>query len=866
MYHSFGRKYPHFLSLLSFALFAKHSFSAVPLSSVFAAAVLGIIADRFLIGNLLSFALPFWILTMLLSLAGFILFNRFNRRKTHSTAALFILSTVFAVFGLHHYLHWYRSASDEIGFLVANAAFPAVLQGTVIETLRILPPPKPDPGRVFDVQERTLFTLQAEKLRNNGGWLSVSGKVAVSIDGSKTGLHIGDKVNIIGKLSKPMPPQNKGDFDYAAMLRTYRIISTVRVACPDAVVLVPPESKTFTRFFTTDYWYIGTLRFFETIRLAARNNLKKVMSPEALPFAEAMLLGFRENVDEDTVVSLIETGTMHILSISGLHIALVALTLALLLNIFGVHRKVIAGILIGIVLIYFFLTDVRPPALRATVLVCVVSASVLSGRRAVGINSLSASALFVLFINPAELFQFGTQLSFIATGTFLWTPSPESFRRFIAGKTNLGKNRYKDRDTDADAETIIYRCISSFAVLVIVSTIVWLISVPLILAQIHVFTPVSIVVNPLLGLPMTAALLSGFAAAFFGSVPILGYISGLCADYSFLLLFNGIEFFQQLGGHYYMYAPPVWWNIVFYILFCAFTFLPLKRPKMKTIAAVLLLWSAVGITAGYIRDFNRWYNDRLTVTVCSVGHGGGTIITMPNKKTVIYDAGCFSSPKRAADVLSVALWRQGKMKIDAVIISHHDKDHCNGLAKIAERFHIGRIYVSPKMFSQMFLHCNDAALNELRQTLQKYKIPVITLMENDGLGLQGAHIFYPPRSGITDDSVNASSIVLRLEHRGTGILLPGDLDSRTTPEFLQRGPKHSAVMLAPHHGGSSRQLTALLNWAAPKILIVSDGAFTRRNPLLGSYCEDNRVLLRSTFESGGIEIHVDKNGVKVLPP
>ncbi|GHT26541.1 competence protein ComEC [Planctomycetales bacterium] len=844
---------------MSFASVSKNnSFSDFPLSPVFAAAVSGIVADRFILGNFQNCALPFWILTVFLSFAAYV-FSR--RKKIYLHSALFVLSTVFAVFGLHHHLHWYRFAADDIGFFAGKIASPAALQGTVIETLRTLPPPEPDPGRVFDIQERTLFTLRAEKFRRGNDWISVSGNVAVSINGNKTGLRIGDKVSIFGKLSRPLPAQNPGDIDYTAVLRNHRILCSIRINSPDAVVLIPPEPKTLTRFFTAGYWITGTLHFLETIRLAARHNLEKVMNAQTVPFAEAMLLGFRENVDEDTVQSLIETGTMHILSISGLHIALASLTLALLLNVFSVPKKIIAGILIIIVLIYFFLTDVRPPALRATVLVCTVSVAVLSGRRASGINSLCTTALFVLLTNPSELFQFGTQLSFIATGTFLWAPSVEAFHRFFFSSKK--KLETVSETKSSIISEILRRSLSALAALVLISTIVWLITVPLLLEKIHLFTPVSIIVNPLLGLPMTASLLSGFAVMFFGSVPVIGTISGVCADYSFLLLFNGIEFFRHSGGHYYLYAPPVWWNIVFYTVFCIFTFLPLKRPKFKTIAVLLLFWSAAGITAGYICNFDRWYNDRLTVSVCSAGHGCCTLLTMPDKKTVIYDAGCISSPKRAADVLSNALWRQGTTKIDTVIISHPDKDHYNGLSKIAERFYIGKVLVPPSMFSY-----KDPALEKLQQTLKRYDIPVYKISAGSdlaGSGLSDATIFHPPSAEITEDSVNASSVVLRLEHRNTGILLPGDLDCRTTPEFLTQKPVHSEIMMVPHHGGSSRQLTFLLNWAAPEILIVSDGTFTHRNPVLSAYCGTKPVLFRSTFESGYIEISIDKNGIKVFP-
>jgi competence protein ComEC len=838
-----------------------------PLAPLFAVAVLGILFDRLtgLSGN-------FWLILLGVTFFGWLI-AFFRKHSLRST--FFLLAFCCSVFGFRHHNHWSCFSDNDLGYYAQKNDQPIALQGSVVAMPRYFPKPPADFGRIFESSERTFFTLHAKWLRDKTDWLSVSGNVQVIVEGDWRELRIGDRVQLFGTLSKPLPPQNPGDYDYAGTLRGFRILCVVHISAQDAISVLKTGNP-------------GIVRFLENIRRVCHANLQRCMSSDVSPLAAAMILGIREGVDEETSQNLLETGTMHILAISGLHVALVAAIIAGVLNLLGIPPRWCAVIIVITVLSYLFLTDIQTPAIRSTVLICVVSLAIFFDRRPLAVNTLCATALVVLILNPSELFQFGAQLSFIATGAFFWIPRTGALRQFF----------FYERVTDDQTEQkfgnkieyfetkrwfviqLVHYFFQRITVLFFISVVIWGISMPLILDRIHLFTPVAVLVNPLLWIPLTTSMAGGFCTMIFGNIPLIGEVFGWFTDISFRGLFGMIAFFQYLGGHYWVPGPPVWWNIVYYSAFTLLTFLPIRRPLPSWFMVLFFGWIVIGFSHGYFRDFDRYRHDRLTLSVFSIGHGNCVLVTTPLNQTFIFDAGCISSSRRAADVLSRAVWRLGKIKIDAVIISHPDSDHYNGASILADRFYIGAVFVSPymfeplKMFQQELVERNisldqlaedefkeQRLLMEFRNKFEMNKIPIIEVGDGDSLsawGLPCSRFFHPPKTDFLErENTNATSLVIRFEHYGVGILLPGDLDGRFLSPFLERPPIPCQIVMVPHHGGHSKQTEPLLKWATPELLLFSAGRFTHKDAVLENY-RQRHFKVRSTFEEGCIEISIDR--------
>jgi competence protein ComEC len=206
--------------------------------------------------------------------------------------------------------------------------------------------------------------------------------------------------------------------------------------------------------------------------------------------------------------------------------------------------------------------------------------------------------------------------------------------------------------------------------------------------------------------------------------------------------------------------------------------------------------------------------------------------------------------------MSRSIWRYGKTHIDAILISHPDNDHLNGIALLADRFSIGTVLISP-----YFGVTEQGVWEHLKATLEAKKIPIRIMADGDDLaefGLPDSSILHPPRENFADrENTNATSLVLRLEHRGVGILLPGDLDGRDRSPFLLREPMPTEIVMVPHHGGRSMQSEPLLEWSTPKTLIFSTGKLTYKPEVLEQF-RQRGYEVRSTFVEGAIEINIGK--------
>ena len=833
-----------------------------PLPPLFVAAIAGILTDRF-------FALPvyFWILLCFAALAGW-----FVWRWSPLT-----LVACAAFFGFWHHDHWYRYAADDIGcyaphsnllsegvgtFSASAFGQPAAVIGTVIQMPRYSPKPPPLPGQIFEASERTLFTLNAEQLRDGRDWIPVSGNILVYVYDDAREFRIGDRLQLFGELMQPPKPSNPGDFDYNDYLRGQRTLALLR--CPDntAVTLLSSPQSLFH--------YRTLSRGMESVRRTGLANLEKHLTAGTLPIAEAMIFGVRESVDDETRQNMLDTGTMHLLAISGLHITLVVGIAAFFLRQMQCSRRTTAVAIIFFVLFYLMLTDVRTPAIRAAALTCSVAVACYVSRPLSAKNILCASALVILLIKPSELFQFGAQLSFIAVGSFLWIPRYGRLKALYSPSTPADDDLRTLNDIER-VETTSWRWLRRVNKFIrlstevfLISLTIWLFSMPLLLSQINLFTPVAILVNPLLWIPLTAAMSCGFITAMLGQVPVIGSIFGIGADWSFWLLLEMIAWFERLGGHYWVPGPAGWWNLGFYTVFALFTFLPIPRPRRRILLSALIIWILIGIGAGYYRDFDRQRNDRLTLTVLSVGHGNSVLITTPDKRTILCDAGNLVSPQYVAEAMSRSLWRLGKTHIDAILISHPDNDHFNGIPLLMERFSIGVVLISPYFSEPENGEPDNKAETPwslLRAKLEERHIPIRIIGKGDNLsewGLADSIILHPPKEHFAEPhNTNATSLVLRVEHRNVGILLPGDLDGRDPSPFLLREPIPTTIVMIPHHGGWSMQTERLLEWTTPQTLLLSNGKLTHKPEMLEEL-RQRGYKVRSTFVEGAIVINIEK--------
>jgi competence protein ComEC len=155
---------------------------------------------------------------------------------------------------------------------------------------------------------------------------------------------------------------------------------------------------------------------------------------DELGVLSALVAGDRRYLDEETTTSYINSGAMHVLSVSGLHVGILYLFLNLLFGNrnqtkrFRIFRLVV---ILAVLWFYAFITGLCSSVLRASIMFSLFLAGKSFSRQAESFNLLAASALIILLINPLELFKVGCQYSYLAVaGILIFQPRMESLCTF----------------------------------------------------------------------------------------------------------------------------------------------------------------------------------------------------------------------------------------------------------------------------------------------------------------------------------------------------------------------------------------------------------------------------------------------------
>lgn len=358
--------------------------------------------------------------------------------------------------------------------------------------------------------------------------------------------------------------------------------------------------------------------------------------------------------------------------VSGLNVGLLAATLWGLLRIGLLPRGFGLAAVAALAVTYALVTDLQPPVVRAAVMVLVACGARALGRRGLDFNTLAAAALVVLIMNPADLFRAGPQLSFLAVAALSWLsgrrasrPPVDPLRRLIA------RTRPWPQRVAAALGRVTYE---SF----VTSSIIWLVASPLVLARFHLLSPAAVLLGPLLSLPVTVAMATGFGILATGSW--LGPLAGLCG----LICQGSLECLQRAvawgqtwrGGHLWLPGPSEWWLAGFYLALAVWVGVPRLRPPRRWAVALACGWMAVGCGAS---QAGRLRGGELTCTVLAVGHGSAVVLELPDGRTLLYDAGHLGPPGVASRAIAGYLWSRGRTHLDAVVLSHADADHYNAL-------------------------------------------------------------------------------------------------------------------------------------------------------------------------------------------
>ncbi len=671
---------------------------------------------------------------------------------------------------------WQQRPADHIAHLASQVTFPAELAGTVA-------------GHPVETERGVRFTLAADSAAPGDVFVPVRGDVQVALWQPRSReapriayprLRAGDRVRVAGTLRPLAPRRNPADFDYGAYLARRGTHATLAGYDSTALALVGTEAGVRDRIANA-------------VRAHTRRALRAhVRAEEPRAVLSALLLADRSRIERGTRDAFAATGLMHLLAISGLHVLLVGMALYGLLKPL-LHRLgwrwrtvevVRAAATLGVLGLYVVATGAPPSAVRALVMAALLIVGAAAERAPNTLNALGVAALALLAARPTFLFDVGFQLSFAAVGAIV--ALVPVFERGVPAWWTAGRVR---------------RWATGMTLVSLAATLG---TMPVLLFHFGRVPLAGLVLN-LAAIPATTVTLAGglFAVAL-APVPALAGLAGASAEAGAQALLwtsrTGAEWlaWSNVGG----FVRSGWWLGALSVGLVALALWPRPRPRWRLVAAAGCL-AGVGVWQPVWTGAAR---PALEVVFFDVGQGDAALVSLPNGRHLLVDAGV-RDPYTDAGSRTVLphLRRAGIDRLDAVVVTHPHADHLGGLPALLRAVEVGQVLHNGQPYG-------SALYAETLGLLDSLGVDSRAVTAGDALGLDPAvhlQVLAPGTAPHPGAEANDGSVVLRVSYGATSFLLTGDAEHAAEADLVAHyGDLLASDVVKVGHHGSETSSTA----------------------------------------------------------
>jgi len=753
----------------------------------------------------------------------------------------------------------------------------------------------------FKIKYLQKFVLRADTLTHKKVSDRVTGKIRVTVRGPSPAFARGDQVVLRSRLRRIRNFNNPGGFNYQRYMAFKGIWRTAYTKGDRLQIVQRKSSKDLTQQLNDS-------------RLAMSTLIERAGQGPSVAVLKALIIGDRAAISSELRNAFNRAGVGHVLAISGLHIGIVA-TVAFLffqkLLCFvkpflwrAWTHKGAAIFSLFPVFIYGLISGMSPSTQRAVIMVTAFLMTFLVARERDAINTLALAAFIILIVYPPALFSISFQLSFLAVLSILCGLSrSQHILRINSKNLQTGFRFWLFR------KILAFFLVSFFAICG---------TLPLAMFYFNQISAVGLLANfvvvPLVGFVVIPG---GLLALFI--YPISSQIAYGCLKICIYVLdhvLRVINFFADLPfAAFKTITPSVFEIVCYYILgwvllnvltaklnradshavlknrdpaalhtrklrvakggrlfqFFTVAAIPTRdivawlRIKRGAIVGILLILALAGDSGYWL--YQRFWKQDLRVTYIDVGQGNASLVELPGGYTALIDGGGFSDNNvfdMGARVIAPFLWRKKIRTIDALVLTHPNSDHLNGLIFIAQHFNVKTIWTNGesrttqgyKRFKRIIVQ-------------KKLNLPDFKLMPRKQL-INGVEFFfmYPPadflkkKLGQKWRNTNNNSLVLKVSFGDISFLFPGDImvDAEKELVGLSGADLASNVLLAPHHGSRSSSSRLFLSNVQPDVAVISVGWENRfRFPhatVLETYKKSGCRILR-TDRDGAITLTTD---------
>lgn len=571
-----------------------------------------------------------------------------------------------------------------------------------------------------------------------------------------------------------------------------------------------------------------------SVRAVVRRAMARhvaVRDPQSAAVATAILIGDRGSLDSGVERRLQEAGTYHVIAISGGNIAILAGLILAALWWLRIRDGWAAGAAVVLLAWYAFVAGGGPSVIRATVMAALYLSLRMIDQRTAPSHAMALTAAAVLVATPLSVADVGFWLTFGATAAI------------VIGTSRMGGGKPLGLPVSAWLRGPILLLVASACAEAALMPIGALVFQRVTLAGLLV----NLVAVPCMAIVQVAAMVTAALEAAGLAGP--AQLAGLATHVAVRGLIDSAALVEI--------APWLTWRV--------------PSPSLVVVAVyyasvLLWLWSQWASRAWWLAlglfawiaiappSLARSLGDgRLHLTVMDVGQGDAMLVTLPNGRTLMVDAGGVSlrGDFDIGDrVIGPALRARGVVRLDYLAITHSDPDHIGGAVSLVKDF------TPREVWAGTFVANHEPTLT-LQAGADRHRATWRWLQKGDRLGLGGVElrVHHPPLPDWERQQVrNDDSLVIELRYGQVSMLLTGDIGREVEQALIPALDLLPIVVLkSPHHGSGTSSSQAFLDAVKPDVVVISNG---RGN----SYGHPVPSVLERYRGSGARVLRTDQDG------
>lgn len=657
------------------------------------------------------------------------------------------------------------------------------------------------------------------------------------INSLREGMH----VRLEGMLVLPELPRNPGQFNR----RIYESGKKIDFYLENPTVLEVKEQRS------------GVREVVEIWKTEMMNRCEKIYQDEEAGILEAMLFGEKSELSGDIKELYQAAGISHVLVISGLHISLLALAVAGILRRLGFPMPVWVILSVGVLAGYGILIGQPTTAVRALLMFFVLQGARLLGRSYDLLSALAFAGILMLLDNPDLILDGGCRLSFCAVIGVGWYVSEKNKIFRSIGEKEKRKNRGKG-GKGSSAGAILENIRAGWYL--------WLFTLPVMLDTFYQVSVVGLLWN-LVAIPLLPVIIAsgGLGVVLAGWNIFLGSLAGSPA-------YGMLQLYQEIGNISEKLPVGMWtpgqpskpviagYYLVIFLLVLVEKQL-IKREKRWKIRKIFPGMELCSMLLLLLLMAHPW-QQREKITFLDVGQGDASLL-QSGGQTLLLDGGSTSQKNVGTYVILPYIKQQGISCLEAVVLTHTDQDHINGVTEVLEEGKKGWLTVKNLMYPYWMEGTEQG--KQLKKLAEEAGASCRKIRAGDRLtiGKAEAVVLYPKEQEKIAEP-NAGSLVLFWKWEGVRAMFTGDLPEEKERELLQNLPA-CEILQVGHHGSATSTCREFLEQVQPSLAVIScamKNRYGHPSPDTVDRLKKTGCEIRYTMKSGAITIR--KRGREVL--